>query len=522
MRWSGLFALGALGSACSGLDPKYDTGSPPPTDSETDADADADADSDADADADADADSDADADADADADSDSDTDPPGAYRHTIVVDGNVADFVAGDEAFPTSLGTNYLAWDATNLYVGIAHPDVGASDLHWAVITVGDGGPGSRVGAAHGTQEPALAFDATAIVRWKLDDSYSGLLLWNGAAWDETPFWLGTAGSALSSNFTTDQVEVALPFAALGIPAGGPFQVHVNLVYEGPGYESSYGNTPATSFEHGYDPDYSAWYAFERDGYGVPTSYAVQTPGTTTTVPTGDTGAPTGDTGVPGPTGDTGVPGPTGDTGVPGPTGDTGVPAPWRFTPTIDGDASEWPPETQVASSSEVIRVAWDEVNLYVAAVHPDVTAGTVEHWFLTYLGDGDGAGAALGVVHNTQQPALSFPADHLVRWKADDSYDSLESWDGAAWSGVSPFFGAGGADVQERNDLQTVEMAIPLASIGASDTVTLFASWLFEGAGNETTYGATPAGSIVSGYDPDITAWWTFDLQGSTPPSEH
>src|SRR5687768_15357943 len=96
------YALAALATiGCAGFKGNGDDpyGTTPTGDADTDTDADSDADTDADADSDADADTDADAD-----------DCVGCYRHTIGVDGSVADF-APDETFPTTNGATSLAWD---------------------------------------------------------------------------------------------------------------------------------------------------------------------------------------------------------------------------------------------------------------------------------------------------------------------------------------------------------------------------------------------------------------------------
>jgi hypothetical protein len=491
---------------CTGFKPTGDTPLPDATD--TDGDADADGDSDSDADGDADGDADSDTDTDADADSDADTDPTGLYRHTITVDGNTGDFAA-DELFPVPGGTVSLAWDEVNLYVGLSHPDVGASALHWAVLTIGNGEPGTTGGVGHGTQVPALSFEANRVVRWKLDDSYSSLLSWDGAAWVETPFWLGTNGSALGSNWNTDQVEVQIPFAELGVT--GPFDLHMNLVYEGAPYESSYAPVPQSSFVDGYDPDYTAWYAFDLGGTEPPTSYPPQPPGETGETGIIDTG--TVDTG----TVDTG----TVDTGPGEPTGDTGVvPEPWRFTPTLDGDASEWPAEARLPNSSGTDTwTAWDDDNLYLAVRHPDVGSGGPLHWVMAYVGNG-GPGSTLGVIHGTQEPVLPFAAAHLVRWKADDSYSSLESWNGAAWAGISPLFGAGATRAESG---EVVEMSVPLATLGVSDALQLYVGLLYEGVPYESTYGASPEGAIPEGaYDPDYVEYWSFDRSSPLPPQDY
>lgn len=489
-----------LVAGCSGLKPNETVDEHTVPSGDTAADADTDVDTDADADADGDADGDADADTDGDADTD--TDPPtGGWQHTVTIDGNVGDFGV-DETFGTTSGLTYLSWDATNLYVGIQHPDIGSDPLHWVVVTLSDLGAGTNTGATHGTQTPTVGFAATHIVRWKADDSFNSLLTWDGSTLVETPFWFGTNGSDFSSNFSTDQAELAIPFSQIGVT--DEFLLHVNLVYEGAGYESSYAPTPTDSFVDGYDPDYTQWFRFDRRSEAPPASY-VPVGGTTTTTTTT----------VPVETADTGV--------VPVETADTGVPpvVPFALTPTVDGSLADWPADTAFATSAgTTTNIAWDADNLYLAVTHSDVQFGGPESWLLAYVGDG-GAGATTGVVHNTQEPALPTSFRHLIRWKADDSYSSLETWNGAAWVSASPLFGAGGAVRAESGDV--VELAVPRATLGLGDTLELYVGWVYEGAGFETTFAATPSGAIPEGaYDPDYVQYWSFDLTSPLVPTSY
>lgn len=226
----------------------------------------------ADADTDADVDTDVDADADADADS-AHTAIPAAWSHAIAVDGDLGDWLPA-ETFPTSAGgTGYVGWDETNVYVAVAHPDVATGGpLHWVTVYVG-GGPGSATtsGVAHGTQAPTLPTGFTDLVRWKVDGSFDSRLTWDGATWVETPGWLGARVAEGNG-----AVELALPRADFGLVDTA--LVHVALVYEGAGYESTYAPIPAGSFLDGYDPDYGLWYAFDLAGGRPPTATPASTP----------------------------------------------------------------------------------------------------------------------------------------------------------------------------------------------------------------------------------------------------
>jgi hypothetical protein len=108
-----------------------------------------------------------------------------------------------------------------------------------------------------------------------------------------------------------------------------------------------------------------------------------------------------------------------------------------------------------------------------------------------------------------------------LVRWKADGSYDSLETWTGTEWASSPYWLGTGGSELAEDNGNNLVELRVPLAVVGASDTLDLHMAWVYEGTGYESTYAGTPAVSFPDGYDPDFASWYRFDLQGPIPPSD-
>ena len=192
---------------------------------------------------------------------------------------------------------------------------------------------------------------------------------------------------------------------------------------------------------------------------------------------------------------------------------------PWRNSWTVDGDASDWLPEETFGTTSQTgaWAVTWDDDMLYVGVSHPDIANGGAQHWSLVYLGTGTG-GTDDGVLHNTQQPSLPFVTSHLVRRKADGSYDSLEHHDGQAWNSTSPWLGTAGSQVAEQGDV--LEMAIPLDAIDSPEVIELFAALIFEGGGYESTYAGVPSNSFVDGYDPDPIDVFTFDLQSSDPPT--
>ncbi len=201
------------------------------------------------------------------------------------------------------------------------------------------------------------------------------------------------------------------------------------------------------------------------------------------------------------------------------PTGDTGPAVPWSHTITVDGALGEWLPGESFPTTAGTGYVTWDATHLYVAYDHNDVAAGGPEHWVVIYLGVG-GAGSTTGILLNTQQPALPAPFAAAVRWKADDSYDALDTWNGSRWVTTANWLGTAGSASAESNQNAAVEFAIPLAALGGATSVSLYASWVYEGANFESTYSPVPSGSIADGYDPDPTTYYVFDLTSPDAPN--
>jgi hypothetical protein len=216
-----------------------------------------------------------------------------------------------------------------------------------------------------------------------------------------------------------------------------------------------------------------------------------------------------------------GAPSGGGGAGPGGDGGGGGSVAPWQFTPTIDGSVAEWPQEARFTTSASTFAyIGWDATSLYLAMTHPDVATGGPQHWALAYVGNGAG-GTTLGVVHNSQGPTLPFEASFLVRSKLDDSYSSLQSYSGGSWMTSSPLFGMGGAVRAESGT--TVEIAVPLATLGVTDQLDVLVTLLYEGTGFESTYSATPATTLADGtYDPNYTKYWSFDRTSPNPPASY
>lgn len=193
---------------------------------------------------------------------------------------------------------------------------------------------------------------------------------------------------------------------------------------------------------------------------------------------------------------------------------------PWRHTVVVDGDPTDLLPQEAFPTRSGTAWLTWDDTHLFVGVEHPDVVAGGAEHWVLVYVGDG-ATGTTTGVPFNTQQPDLPAPFTHLLRWKADDSWHSWMTWDGSTWQDAPLWLGTAGSAHAEDEAHQTLELALPLAAIGATDTVAVHVSWVYEGTDYESSYDAVPASSFVDGFDPDFGAYYAFALDAPTPPTD-
>jgi hypothetical protein len=136
-----------------------------------------------------------------------DTGPPGPWRHTIVVDGDLSDWSTSDEGFATPDGTNFITWDDTHLYIGVHHPDTARHESNnWLFLHVGNGGDGSRLGLSWESQLFTPPFDAKAIVITEV-----------GMGSDSTTYdWLGTDGSEVAQQDTNEALELAIPLAMIG------------------------------------------------------------------------------------------------------------------------------------------------------------------------------------------------------------------------------------------------------------------------------------------------------------------
>ena len=179
-----------------------------------------------------------------------------------------------------------------------------------------------------------------------------------------------------------------------------------------------------------------------------------------------------------------------------------------RATPVIDGDASEWTGDEQMPTAEGSIWITWDNNNLYIAALHPDVTAGGANHHLLIYVG-ADLVGTSTGRAYGAQQPLMAFEPSNLFEWNADNTTSQYEWNDGGgSWTAEAPTY----THVEDEAN-NTVEFSIPFTEIAMTDTFRVHVAWVDE-SGPETSYGASPTGSFANGAtDPDYLQYHEFQF---------
>ncbi|MCB9681248.1 MAG: FG-GAP repeat protein [Alphaproteobacteria bacterium] len=214
------------------------------------------------------------------------------YTHQVFsIDGDPADWNATDEGFASTGGTNYVTWDLFNLYVGVNHGDIGSGGTqHWVQILVGDGTSGTYTAPfAIGTQTATTNFPFTDVIWWKMDDGFAMVWHYDGASWSQSdsgsPAADGLDGVGIlhAENNANNFVEFKIPMDLIGastFPGDGVAQalVHVNLVYEGAGFESTYAPTPAVSHADGYAPTFAEALLCPLQQVDVPTTACLLTP----------------------------------------------------------------------------------------------------------------------------------------------------------------------------------------------------------------------------------------------------
>ncbi len=154
----------------------------------------------------------------------------------------------------TRNGVGYATHDGVSLYLGFDGPGLfSAPTTTWLLAYLGTGAPGTTSGVLLNTQQPALPFSASHVIRWRLDGFFQDVQAWNGSAWVTAPI---PSSLAPSGNF----VEMAVMLSALGSPITLQFASY--LLSDQTGFEASYAAVPGSAFVDGYDPQVGAYLTF--------------------------------------------------------------------------------------------------------------------------------------------------------------------------------------------------------------------------------------------------------------------
>ncbi|MBK7230648.1 MAG: T9SS type A sorting domain-containing protein [Ignavibacteriales bacterium] len=185
----------------------------------------------------------------------------------------------------------------------------------------------------------------------------------------------------------------------------------------------------------------------------------------------------------------------------------------------IDGVNDFESDEDVAGTSSATYFITWDATNLYLGLQAPDVSSNSSQRWVYFYL-DSDpqliatnGTGSTTGLKYNTQQPGLPFTANYHFRWRTDNGYQNLQSFNGSSWvdgnqTGVAAFQSG-----------TYVEFRIPLANIGSPTQIYLVGAMINEAGGGEWTYHMMPQNNHTEGYEVDFVSRFGFNLTAGISP---
>lgn len=166
-------------------------------------------------------------------------------NHTITIDGT-NDFASDEDLSTTTTGyTNYLTWDASNLYIGFAGTDVDDDEVSYYIFI--DTDPQSTPSSGTGSTTHYSQNDDTMTLPFTINYSYinqvsaasptgtpgsnAALRSWNGSSWV-----IATFNGSLYQN--TDYHEVRIPWTDIGSPS----QIYIAMSMTGPIMEEGLGD----------------------------------------------------------------------------------------------------------------------------------------------------------------------------------------------------------------------------------------------------------------------------------------
>ncbi len=212
----------------------------------------------------------------------------GSFSHTIDMTKNDNDFNAektagntANETFSTSTANNfaYVTWDATNIYLGYASPDIShvnnsnASDK-WVIAYFGvPGATGTTTtGINYKGQQPGLPFEAKYHLRFKTgNNNYTSLEIYNGTTWTFSKEYKWTTDMQRNTTSSPTFWKIKIPRADLGLTSAKSFQFAMSMLFEVNNGGSMWGALPSDSFANadstkngdGFDRDFASFYEFD-------------------------------------------------------------------------------------------------------------------------------------------------------------------------------------------------------------------------------------------------------------------
>jgi hypothetical protein len=187
----------------------------------------------------------------------------------------------------------------------------------------------------------------------------------------------------------------------------------------------------------------------------------------------------------------------------------------------IDGTNDFAADEAFAASSAGATwYFTWDANYLYIGASNPDISAGSASKWVLCYfdtdpqLVPTEGTGTRFGQTYNTQQPQLPFTANYHFRWKSDDTFTDLQTFNGSTWQSADQ------TGIQHSRSVNFLEIRIPRANLGSPGRIYACADMINEQGGSEWTYFLAPS-LHTDGYDVNVTHYFGFVLDNGIAPND-
>ncbi|USB32692.1 fibronectin type III domain-containing protein [Paenibacillus sp. YPG26] len=192
-----------------------------------------------------------------------------AYSHTIPMDQGTN--FNGDEIFTTSTSNyyTYTAWDNSYLYIAYNGAEVNKDNgtytnqnNKWVQMYIGGSG-GTNTGVKYNSQQPTLPFKAKYHLRWKVDETYANVQMYNGSSWVNAGWNMTTY-----RGFNNEMIKFKIPLASIGNPK--TLQFASFMLEETSLNERMWAAYPASAFVDGYKRNVSDFTEFDLTSDSAP------------------------------------------------------------------------------------------------------------------------------------------------------------------------------------------------------------------------------------------------------------